>query len=227
MKGIEKLIDWLYPKGLTCNGCGKELFDDERKYSLCKRCAKKIFESDGTYLGERLSQLLETEGGHQILVRSCFRYEGLVRNYVIDYKDHNKNYLCDSIALHLTELYQRCNITADLVAFVPTSKTNLRKRGYDGMKWIAESFSNRTGLPLSYDLFRRDGIDQAKVAPENRAQNVKNKFLSRGGFSGTVLLLDDVVTSGATVEACAQTILSHGAEKVLVLTFAVAGEERK
>ena len=223
MKNLRTLLELFYPKGLTCNGCRKELSDDERRYSLCKKCAEKLFDENGAYFGERYVRELSVENYGTIKARGCFRYEGISRDYVIDYKDADKTYLCHYMALHLTELYQRLETTADLVAYVPTSRANLRRRGYDGMRYVAESFCKNTGLPLSDHLFRLDGVDQSKVDTARRGENVKNKFLSRGGFSGTVLLLDDVVTTGATVEECAKALLSHGAQSVFVLSFAMAG----
>ena len=221
-----KIGDLLYPKGLTCNACGKELFDPERKYALCKECAAKVFDAGGRYFGERYRREIPIDGGEKLVVRACFRYEFFVRDYVIDYKDADKTYLCHYMALHLSELYTRLGVRADAVTYVPTSPKNRKRRGYDGMRIVAREFGETVGLPLRDDLFRLDGVDQSKVAPENRKNNVKNVFLCRNQQTGAVLLLDDVSTTGATVEECARSLLSHGAAKVVVLTFALAGDRK-
>ncbi|MBR1748116.1 MAG: ComF family protein [Clostridia bacterium] len=218
-----KLRDLLYPRGLTCNGCGAELNDDERKYSLCKKCAGKIFDEGDVYFGERYARSLMIDGYPDVTARACFRYENVVRKYVIDYKDADKTYLCDYMALHLTELYERVGLSSDVVAYVPTSPKNRKRRGYDAMKIVAEAFAKRTGLPVCHDLFRKDGVDQNQISIDERGENVKNKFLFRDKIDGRVLLLDDVVTTGATAEECARSLLSHGAKEVSVLSFGMAG----
>ena len=207
---IDKILDLIYPKGLTCNGCGKELNTDERDYSLCKKCAAKLY---------RVKSPVDIDG---LEVHSVFEYEDLVRKFVLDYKDSDKPYLCEYMAKYLADYCAERELGYDCVCFVPSSPSAIKRRGYDGMEIVAEEFCRLTGAKLRKSLFRRDGIDQTKVAHEKRVDNVKNVFLSRAGFSGTVCLLDDVVTTGATVKSCADVIKSHGADNVIVLTFSAA-----
>ena len=226
-KILQKLLDLFYPKGLTCNGCGKELNDDERKYSLCKTCEGKIFDPENRYFGESYERILPVDGHDEISARGCFRYEDMIRDYVIDYKDDDKTYLTHYMALHMQELYERLDYRAETVVYVPTSRSNKRKRGYDNMKLVAEEFCKLTGLSLGDGLSRYDGTDQSKVAPEKRGENVQGKFFCEKEIPGKVLLLDDVVTSGATVTECAKALFAHGAKEVKVLSFAMAGLKRE
>lgn len=214
-KITEKALDLLYPKGLTCNGCGRELNDEEREYSICVDCAKNF---------NAVWELPVIFG--DVSVYSTFLYDGLVRKYVLDYKDSNKPFLAEYMAKYLYDTYLKQNLLADKICYVPSSESARRRRGYDGMKYVAEEFSKISGLPLEHILFRREGDDQTKVAMENRRANVKNKFLCRSGINGNVLLLDDVATSGATVAECALTLKNHGADSVTVLTFAMARHKK-
>lgn len=206
-----KIADLLYPKGLTCNVCGRELNDGEREYSVCADCAKSFLPSEGTpaFYGA-------------VKVYACFEYEKAARKYVLEYKDSDKPFLCEYIAKYMYELYRERRLQADAVCYVPSSRAAFLRRGYDGMRYVAEEFSRLSGVPADHSLFRREGDDQTRVAYDKRRENVQNKFLSRGGFSGDVILLDDVVTSGATIEECAGVILSHGARSVKALAFSAA-----
>lgn len=210
MKFSEKIADLLYPDGLTCNICGKELTGDEREYSVCDDCAIKWDEAGS---GKKYDK---------ITVYSCFFYDGGVRKLVLDYKDSNKPHLTKYLAKYIYSLFRDYDLEVDCVAYVPSSPSAIRRRGYDGMKLVAEYFSAFSGIPVIYSLFRRDGLDQTKVSEYDRVTNVKDKFLCREGVKGKVLLLDDVVTSGATLNACAETLKSHGADEVLAFTFAIA-----
>lgn len=207
MNGI---LDAIFPKGLTCNGCGKELDEDERYYSLCKKCAQSLC---------RVKSPVKIDGFE---VHSVFGYDTLARKFVLDYKDSDEPYLCEYIAKYLYAYCLEKELDFDAVCYVPSSASALKRRGYDGMEIVAEEFARLASKELDRSLFRRDGIDQTKVAHELRADNVKDKFLSRAGFSGTVLLLDDVVTTGATLKECADVVIGHGADKVIALTFAAA-----
>lgn len=208
---IDKILDLLYPKGLTCNVCGKELNDSEREFSICKKCegSAKIIRANPVCYGK-------------IPIYSHFQYDAWVRKYILWYKDSNKPFIAEYMAKYLFIIYKNNGVKANGVCFVPSSPKAIKRRGYDGMKLVAEEFCRLCGLPLYDTLFRRDGADQTKIDLKDRKKNVENKFLSRSGFTGDIILLDDVATTGSTLEACAETVMSHGARSVIALTFARA-----
>ncbi len=204
-----RIKDIFYPDGITCNACGKELDDTERYFSLCAHCSMQLghIEKEEYFDGRP--------------VHSVFHYEGIAKRYVLHYKDADEPYLAEYIAKHLFDYYSKQNLKADCVTYVPTAPKSIKRRGYDGMKLVAEAFSRLSNLPLKDILFRKDGMDQTlTTSAEGRRDNVRDKFLCRAGFCGTVLLLDDLVTSGATLNSCAEVVGSHGAERVVCLTFA-------
>ncbi len=206
---ISRLLNLVYPEGITCNACGRELDDGEREFSVCTACADsmRIIKNNPIAIGS-------------IDVYSCFEYDGIVRKYILDNKDFAKPYLSKYVAKYLYKLYKEFNLHADLVCYVPSSPSALRKRGYDAMKLVAEEFSLLSEIPVSHLLFRVDGTDQTKLDATERSLNAKNKFLSRGGFDGHVILIDDVTASGATLKECGRAVLFHGAKSLTALTFA-------
>lgn len=210
-KFSEKLLNLLYPKGLTCNFCGKELDDEERDNSLCKDCRGKLH-----------APQFDTVICEAVEISGCFLYDDVARYYVLSYKDSAKPFIAEYMAKFMYEKFLEKGIEADKVCFVPSSEKKTSLRGYDAMRCVAEEFCRLSRLPLSDVLFRKEGLDQTEVLPEERKDNVKDKFLSRGPVEGTILLLDDVATTGATIGECAETLCKHGAEKVVALTFAFA-----
>lgn len=111
------------------------------------------------------------------------------------------------------------------VAPVPLDRTRLRQRGYNQAELIARPLASRLGLPLATDLLRRLRSRPArqKLSRRERWETVRGAF--EAGPAGRVdrshiLLVDDVMTSGATLDACARALRSGGAEAVYAVTVA-------
>ncbi|HEV2147693.1 MAG TPA: ComF family protein, partial [Longimicrobiaceae bacterium] len=116
---------------------------------------------------------------------------------------------------------------ARLVVPVPTSPSRVRERGYDQAVLLAAAFAARTGRTTDPGMLarRRASGTQTALHPDERRANVAGAFTvpegRRSGVRGEhVLLVDDVWTTGATAEACAQALLEAGARVVSVATFA-------
>lgn len=113
----------------------------------------------------------------------------------------------------------------DFIIPVPLHKNKLRKRGYNQSEWIAKGLSKSMGIPLDTNsLYRKsDSQTQTKKSRYKRWENVGEIFdVSTKLIKGKkILLVDDVVTTGATIEACAQVLIKHNC-KVLVATIAYA-----
>jgi len=115
----------------------------------------------------------------------------------------------------------------DVVAPVPLHPSRLRKRGYNQSAWLARALGERVGLPVE-DLLERAVATRPQVGlnRQARAANVKGAFVvpRPDRVAGrTVLLVDDVITTGATAAACAGTLKAAGAERVHVWAVARQG----
>ena len=112
----------------------------------------------------------------------------------------------------------------DLIVPVPLYKSKLRERGFNQSLELAAQISKMFSLPLSSNsLYRRKPtISQTELSRQERLINVKAAFAVRNNlvFKKQVLLVDDVFTSGATVNECSKTLLEAGACAVSVLTLA-------
>jgi ComF family protein len=113
----------------------------------------------------------------------------------------------------------------DFIVPVPLHQNKMKKRGYNQSEWIARGMSQSMSIPINIDtLYRKsDSQTQTKKGRYKRWENVDEIFgLTNNGLEGKrVLLVDDVVTTGATIEACAQILIQQNC-KVLVATLAYA-----
>jgi competence protein ComFC len=213
----KKLVNLIYPKDLTCISCGKELNDSEREFALCSECKSKLVEKpDDIIIGDNFK------------VASCFQYDKVSRNLVLGYKDNDKPYICEYIAKFMANKYIDNNMQADGIVFVPSNKKKIRKRGYDALKYVAEFMSAELGIPIIDGLKKKKGgIDLTKVAMEDRLMQVKDSFFvddNSNLIKKNILLIDDVITTGATITECSKALKKAGINKLIVITFSRAGK---
>ena len=113
-----------------------------------------------------------------------------------------------------------------LVVPVPGDRWRTLWRGMDPVKILAQRVAARSGLPLWPVLRRSGGASQAGLSPEARRRNLRGHIRARGPLppDARVLLVDDVLTTGATAQACADELLGAGAAEVWLLAVCSAGE---
>ncbi len=110
-----------------------------------------------------------------------------------------------------------------VITHVPTAATRIRQRGYDQAALIARSLSQATGIPYSSLLIRQNSARQVGRTREQRRQQVAEAFKTTNRRLNThVLLVDDVLTTGATCEAAARLLRQSGAHRVSAVVFAAA-----
>jgi ComF family protein len=115
---------------------------------------------------------------------------------------------------------------ADFIVPVPLSSRGLRKRGFNQTLLISRTLSMTTGMPLSTGFLykKRETPPQVSLPRRERLLNLKGAFGTRERLNGErVLLVDDVVTTGATARECSRAILKAGASEVFVTALARSG----
>ena len=146
-----------------------------------------------------------------------------VRDVVFDLKYRGIRALAPDMGELLARHMESVRLGADLIVPVPLHRRRERERGYNQAALLARDLSRRTGLPVAPALRRtRDTPPQvATVGPEERRANIEGAFECVADVRGRrVLLVDDVVTTGSTMGACATPLKAAGASKVLGLAFA-------
>jgi len=160
-------------------------------------------------------------------VRSWGNYDATLKTIIHQLKYFNNIALAQPLGEGLVECYQSSPFTADLVAVVPMSRQRRRQRGYNQALLIARSFCRTTNLPLKANALKRIRQTESQVGknPHERMLNVQNAFTAEEKLVAgkTVLVIDDVFTTGATLRACASACKTAGAVRVIGLTAARAG----
>lgn len=148
-----------------------------------------------------------------------------MREAIYQLKYKNFRALAPLLAELLTEYLKRGSLTVEVVVPVPLHPRRMRERGYNQAALLARELGKLTGLPVAEEALRRarDSLPQAKApSAEIRRRNVEGAFVcSDRRLSGMqVLLLDDVCTTGATLNSCAIALKDAGARSVCGLTLA-------
>lgn len=160
-------------------------------------------------------------------IRAAGVYTEPLSSAIRQFKYGNQQELGKPLGQLLAHYWQERSVPADLVVPVPLHKQRLRTRGYNQARLLAITFCRQVGLPLlAPDVLCRvrDTRQQVLLDETERRQNVAGAFAWQGPHltDVKVLLIDDVATTGSTLEACGEALLAAGAAKVWALTVARA-----
>ena len=155
---------------------------------------------------------------------SCFIYEKAPRNLLLRFKLRNNPQLAEFISRRMYyHIRARYGDDFDCIAYVPQTYLRSLKRGYCPPKILAEQLAERLGKSVVSPLRRTRNFQQKYLGGAERWANARRSHsLKRdASVSGRVLLVDDLFTTGATLNACAEQLKMAGAEEVLCATFAI------
>lgn len=128
------------------------------------------------------------------------------------------------IAQFLADEFYKQNWYVDVITFVPMHAKREKSRGYNQAELIASHLSGIIGVPVAGLLTRTKYSDNfARMSRKERQEEANKSFLCDIKLRGeSVLLVDDVFTTGSTTSACAKQLIDKGAKEVFVLTFCTA-----
>ena len=218
------LLDLLLP--LHCLGCGREgdLICPSCRQSLprirlplCQRCGATVRE--GNLCHSCLNYPLTVDG-----IRSVFLFQGTVRQAILQLKYRHLKALAVPLSQLLAEFLSSYPLKGEVLIPVPLYPKRLRQRGYNQASLLAKELNKLVGLPVEEDILIRvkDALPQARTrSAVERRGNVQDAFACHQPLdSKQVLLIDDVCTTGATLDACATALKAAGAGSVWGLTVA-------
>lgn len=222
----------MFPPDVTCDNCGEELVADTR-YNLCSECMSKlplvgehICLACGVPIKDEADYCISCENRERLfkLNRAPLVYEGIAQRLILALKFANKRYIAKTLGLMMTDEFIKRGMSAEIVVYVPMSQAEEKKRGFNQSELLAREVAKRLGLPLLPALVKtKDTSAQKQLKREEREENLKGAFacVYDEVKRRSILLIDDVFTTGATANACAYALLKSGAREVLTLTAAV------
>ena len=223
LKGIA--LDLLFPR--WCIGCGREgdFICPSCRQSLprimpplCPRCG--LPQASSILCPSCVSWQAEIDG-----IRSPFPFDGVIRQAIHQLKYRNIRALAGLLACWLNDYLASNPVPGEVLVPVPLHQKRLRERGYNQSRLLAQELGKLTKLPLVADCLSRErhAPPQARTTTvAERRSNVANAFSCRDDRlrNKRILLIDDVSTSGATLDACARALKEAGAISVWGLVLA-------
>jgi len=219
-----KALDFFFPP--WCVGCGVRgsFLCPTCRASLspvippfCVRCGQPL--DLGTLCSECEGRELRIDG-----IRSPFHFEGALRQAILCFKYRGLKALAAPLAQLMAEYLAQNPLPADVLVAVPLHPRRLRERGYNQSLLLASELGRLCSLPLVEGHLVRlhHTPPQTRTrSAQQRQDNVARAFSCCGDFEGrSVLLIDDVCTSGATLDSCAVALKAANAATVWGLTMA-------
>ena len=223
-----------------CAVCGEVLTLEERDGFLCHSCKK-----GGLYFPKGTCSHCGEETENAGFCASCmkefsfdaacaaFPYEK-VRDAIHLFKYDGDKTIGDGLgelmANYLLEYQKALLEQADVMVSVPLHPKKEAFRGFNQTHILCERISGKTGLPFEKDALerKRETIAQSELNPEERKVNLKDAFAAKRDFTGkSVLLVDDIFTTGTTCNECARELYRAGAKAVLVFALSAAGSKER
>ena len=217
-------VDWLYPP--VCGGCGKS------GIRWCQSCQDQVIKFQ-----DKICPLCGSVEPHGVLCSDCQhnplpyqacrswgQYGGPLREALHRLKYRNEIGLAEALSNHLIELYSRSGWKIDMITAVPLGLKRRAQRGYNQSSLLALPLALAINVPFKPKIIdrARETASQVGLSASMRQDNVRGAFVARQSLvkDKVILIIDDIKTTGATLNSCAQALLDGGARQVYCLTLA-------
>jgi len=235
MKIISKIISFIFP--ITCSCCGKDLSASyggricpdcllalpKIEGFICKKCGFPL-KDGGEHCRKCLKKPFEITAD---AMRSVYLYKDGARKLILKFKYSDKLFLAKDLGAQMADKFKELPFYEETDCLIPIPLNIIRriKRGYNQAELLSREISKLSGKPVFSKILYRKKMTkpQFKLSKEERFNNLKNSFFVKNEpqiHKKTVLLIDDIITTGATISACASALKKHGAKKVYALSFA-------
>lgn len=228
-----QLIDLLFPR--RCPVCDDIVIPKGRKICpeclkklsfvtnpVCKKCGKKVISNDVEYCFDCVRHKRSFESG-----RALIHYDETAKASMVNIKYKNKREYLDFYGEAMAVRYEKwiLSMKPDVLVPVPVHPTRQRERGFNQAHILACRIGERAAIPVETGMLLRNKktIPQKGLNPSQRLKNLEEAFVPGNVTSGveTVLLIDDIYTTGSTIEACTRALKRAGIKKIYFLTICI------
>jgi ComF family protein len=221
---LKGLLDFVYPpicfvchsrsEKEICDRCLKAI--SFIKEPVCYKCGKPTLHQVTDCLACR------GQGFKFISARAVGLYKGVLKEALHCFKYQNGKRLAPIFADLMTQAVDKWHLkNIQAITYVPLTARKEIARGYNQSKLLASSLSKNLQLPLLNLLKKcRETAEQSSLTFKDRKGNVKGAFQARSEFKDSVLLVDDIFTTGSTVQECTKALRKAGVSNVYVITVA-------
>lgn len=205
-----------------CDSCRKELERLRIREPRCKQCGKPIRCEEQEYCYDCSHNRHDYDRGY-----SLWLHREPVNQSIYQFKYHNQRHFAVHYAREMTEAFDRAVSvwSPDLIMPIPLHKKRMRRRGYNQALLLAKELGKRWNIPVDErSMYRKKCTDpQKNLDPAKRKGNLRLAFELRNSFCPvpTVLLIDDIYTTGNTIDTAARKLKEKGVQKVFFLTISI------
>ena len=230
MSFLKDLLKIFYPRNLTCSVCGREIFTGK---TICDNCESELPKNDGNicdHCGRKTPMPIaycDYCKGRSLkidCIRSVFEYKEPIDEMVRRFKYYGGKYLAEEFAERMVRICLTSLPTVDLVVCVPSSSSRIKLKGYNQSKVLALEVAKKLELPFTEVLEKtRETESQVGLKQNERRKNLKGSFkvVDREAVKDKrILVVDDVMTTGATLETVAEKLKNAGASEVYGIVVA-------
>lgn len=219
--GFFKILKYLFQCFLELIYCGEEncpvcgnYIDDYPK--LCVDCSNKIiFLSDTSSIGNSKLKFECASVGY---------YSNVIAKLVMNLKYKSDFISGEILAKYMVYTAQERKLFYDLVCFVPCDRKTKKERGFNQAEYLARLIGKKLDIPIVSCIKKtKSSKDQIGLSYKERWNNIENCFIVHNKEkikNKSIILIDDVITTGATAYFCSSCLINNGAEKVFILTAA-------
>lgn len=229
---VEKAISIIYPnicvlcgKNIEADKCLCEKCRDDLEYieePMCKKCGKQLTQNEQEYCDDCKNKHHYFECGMGI-----FSYNEKIRKAIYDFKYNNMKSYAKFFGQQMAtrSKKQLAYWKPEAIIPVPVSRKKYLKRGYNQAQLIGRELSRLTGIPMDTKiLYRiRDTKPQKDMSKNERKKNLESAFIITENIVKyeVVVLVDDIYTTGSTIDECAKTLKEAGVSKVYFLSQSI------
>ncbi|WP_103203553.1 ComF family protein [Herbinix hemicellulosilytica] len=233
---LKTFLDMLYP--VRCPVCGNIVIPKDRNICTqcedklqfiseprCKKCSKPIDDEQKEYCIDCEKREYHYEQGFSVWI-----YDSAIKKAIMDFKYRHKKEYAKYFTQAVVERYGNkiLYLAPDALVPVPLHKSKYRERGYNQAEILARSIGKELNIPVLPDLLVRNKktLPQKQLSDKERLKNLREAFEINKAYDenkisklNRLMLVDDIYTTGSTIEACASVLKQKGISCVYFITL--------